>query len=285
MRTGTSSCSPRCCCSRSSATSRRPPRPRAKISGSFLSLVLAMVFLGGAPACLIGVATICVGWLRWRDSRDRAAEQPRRLRVVPADRRPRLHARSPQWLNLGERDGAFYLLAFVVFVLALALNFLIIALQIRLRGGHRHRRAGAQARGAGDVVGGVRGAAGRRRHLPLHPGRPRGDRPLRRRAVHLPAPAGAAAAVRAARRGAREARAPAQRPHQAARHSPGRRAVRAAAHARPAGPHDRAPLRRGRALRARDRDRGRVLEGRAGPGPHRRPAARHRQVHLPRPRS
>ena len=38
-----------------------------KISGSFLSLVLAMVFLGGAPASLIGVATIGVGWLRWRD--------------------------------------------------------------------------------------------------------------------------------------------------------------------------------------------------------------------------
>ena len=31
---------------------------RLKISGSFLALVLAMVFLGGAPAALIGVLTI-----------------------------------------------------------------------------------------------------------------------------------------------------------------------------------------------------------------------------------
>ncbi len=38
-----------------------------KISGSFLALVMAMVFLGGTPAALIGVATILTGWLRWRD--------------------------------------------------------------------------------------------------------------------------------------------------------------------------------------------------------------------------
>ena len=39
-----------------------------KISGSFLALVLAMVFLGGAPAAVIGAATICVGWIRWREA-------------------------------------------------------------------------------------------------------------------------------------------------------------------------------------------------------------------------
>ena len=38
-----------------------------KISGSFLALVLAMVFLGGAPAAVIGVLTILAGWLRWHD--------------------------------------------------------------------------------------------------------------------------------------------------------------------------------------------------------------------------
>ena len=36
------------------------------ISGSFLALVVAMVFLGGTPAALIGVATIFAGWLRWQ---------------------------------------------------------------------------------------------------------------------------------------------------------------------------------------------------------------------------
>ena len=44
-------------------------RGRIRISGSFLALVLAMVFLGGTPAALIGVATILLGWLRWREPR------------------------------------------------------------------------------------------------------------------------------------------------------------------------------------------------------------------------
>src|SRR6266516_4089163 len=41
---------------------------KVKVSGTFLALVLAMVFLGGTPAALIGVTAILVGWLaRWRD--------------------------------------------------------------------------------------------------------------------------------------------------------------------------------------------------------------------------
>ena len=45
-----------------------PTNSRVKISGSFLALTLAMVFLGGAPAALIGAITILAGWLRWRDA-------------------------------------------------------------------------------------------------------------------------------------------------------------------------------------------------------------------------
>ena len=44
-----------------------PTQSRVKISGSFLALVVAMVFLGGTPAALIGVVTILAGWIRWRD--------------------------------------------------------------------------------------------------------------------------------------------------------------------------------------------------------------------------
>src|SRR4051794_5184381 len=40
---------------------------KLKISGSFLAIVLAIVFLGGTPAAVIGGASILVGWLRWRD--------------------------------------------------------------------------------------------------------------------------------------------------------------------------------------------------------------------------
>src|SRR4051794_5716194 len=42
---------------------------RMKVSGSFLSLTLAVVLLGGAPAAIVGVVSILVGWLRWRYSR------------------------------------------------------------------------------------------------------------------------------------------------------------------------------------------------------------------------
>jgi putative nucleotidyltransferase with HDIG domain len=101
----------------------------AKISGSFLSLVLAMVFLGGAPAALIGVATIAVGWIRWRDSRMALLNN-----LVAYAWFPLLGGIVFTWVSsaadLSERDGFFYVLTFVVFVFALALNFLIIAAQI-----------------------------------------------------------------------------------------------------------------------------------------------------------
>ena len=41
---------------------------KLKMSGSFLGIVLAAVLLGGGPAALIGVLTIAVGWLRWREA-------------------------------------------------------------------------------------------------------------------------------------------------------------------------------------------------------------------------
>src|SRR5204862_6596876 len=39
---------------------------KLKVSGSFLAIVVAMVLLGGAPAALIGIATIVTGSLKWR---------------------------------------------------------------------------------------------------------------------------------------------------------------------------------------------------------------------------
>ena len=45
-----------------------PTESSLAISGSFLALVVAMVFLGGTPAALIGVFTILAGWLRWHSA-------------------------------------------------------------------------------------------------------------------------------------------------------------------------------------------------------------------------
>jgi hypothetical protein len=41
---------------------------RLKVSGSFPALVLAMVFLGGAPAALMGVVAALLAWVRWREA-------------------------------------------------------------------------------------------------------------------------------------------------------------------------------------------------------------------------
>jgi putative nucleotidyltransferase with HDIG domain len=100
---------------------------KVKISGSFLSLVLAMVFLGGTPACLIGVATILVGWLKWRDAKFDLLNNLVAYAWFPLIG-GLVFSEAAGALGLGPADGSFYLLVLGVFVLALALNFLIIAL-------------------------------------------------------------------------------------------------------------------------------------------------------------
>jgi putative nucleotidyltransferase with HDIG domain len=100
---------------------------KVKISGSFLSLVLAMVFLGGAPACLIGVATILVGWFKWRDAKYDLLNNLVAYAWFPLIGGLAFFEFSKN-LSVGPQDGPFYLLVLAVFVLALAVNFLIIAL-------------------------------------------------------------------------------------------------------------------------------------------------------------
>src|SRR3954452_25290235 len=41
-----------------------------KISGNFLAIVLAIVFLGASPAALIALISIMLGWLRFREGLD-----------------------------------------------------------------------------------------------------------------------------------------------------------------------------------------------------------------------
>jgi putative nucleotidyltransferase with HDIG domain len=102
-----------------------PTSSKVKISGSFLALVLAMVFLGGAPAALLGAVTILVGWMRWRD-------EPHDLlnNVVTYATFPLvgglLFSEVVGRANVAQADPTFYVLVFCVFLLALAINFLMI---------------------------------------------------------------------------------------------------------------------------------------------------------------
>jgi putative nucleotidyltransferase with HDIG domain len=99
---------------------------QVKISGSFLSLVLAMVFLGGPPAAAVGAATIVVGWIRWRDDWHFFINNITAYVIFP------LVSGLAFWAvrdsaGLDTSDGFFYLLVFGVFAFSLALNFLLVA--------------------------------------------------------------------------------------------------------------------------------------------------------------
>src|SRR3954454_9933456 len=109
---------------------------KLKGSGSFLSTVVGMVLLGGAPAALIGVLTITAGWLKWR-------EKPHYLLANLAS-----YAAFPlacgllfdlirDHYALDSGDTAFPLLVFGTFALALAMNFLFAALYTRHMDGSR----------------------------------------------------------------------------------------------------------------------------------------------------
>jgi putative nucleotidyltransferase with HDIG domain len=99
---------------------------RLKISGSFLAIVLAIVFLGGAPAALIGAASILVGWLRWRDDAHDLLVNLLTYVTFPLVSGIVFHE-IVDGSGITTSDLAFYLLIFGAFLLALAINFSMIA--------------------------------------------------------------------------------------------------------------------------------------------------------------
>jgi putative nucleotidyltransferase with HDIG domain len=100
---------------------------KVKVSGTFLALVLAMVFLGGTPAALIGVTAIGVGWVaRWRDEPHYLLNNLLTYAVFPLLGGIAFHE-GVEALALTPSDPSFYLLVFGLFQLALAINFLMTA--------------------------------------------------------------------------------------------------------------------------------------------------------------
>ena len=101
-------------------------RAGAKISGSLLALILAMVFMGGPPAAVIGVVTIACGWIRWRDNwRDLL------INLVTYAWFPLIgglaFAAARDATGLTPDDGVFYVMVLGVFALSLLINFTMIA--------------------------------------------------------------------------------------------------------------------------------------------------------------
>src|SRR5437764_11664712 len=106
-----------------------------KVSGSFLAIVVAMVLLGGAPAALIGIATIVTGSLKWRVKPHFLLANLAIYATFPlACGLPFTAVRHAA--HLTSSDTAFAALVFGLFVTALLLNFLMVAAYRRHIEGH-----------------------------------------------------------------------------------------------------------------------------------------------------
>jgi putative nucleotidyltransferase with HDIG domain len=99
---------------------------RVLISGSFLSLVVAMVLLGGTPAAVLGVVTMLAGWLRWREVWGTLLSNVLIFAFFPLIGGVGFHE-IVERTALTSDDPAFYLLIFALFQFALILNFVLIS--------------------------------------------------------------------------------------------------------------------------------------------------------------
>jgi putative nucleotidyltransferase with HDIG domain len=98
---------------------------RLKVSGSFLALVLGIVFLGGTPAALIGVFAILVGWLRFREGLSDLLVNALTFMAVPLFLGVAFHEVISR-VGISTADPVFYVLVFAVFAGGIAMNFLMV---------------------------------------------------------------------------------------------------------------------------------------------------------------
>jgi putative nucleotidyltransferase with HDIG domain len=97
-----------------------------KISGSFLALVLAMVFLGGTPAAVVGTLTILVGWFRWRDLPHDLLNNLLTYATFPLVGGIAFRVATEE-AGITASQPLFYVFIFVLFQVVLAINFLMTA--------------------------------------------------------------------------------------------------------------------------------------------------------------
>jgi putative nucleotidyltransferase with HDIG domain len=101
-----------------------------KVSGSFLALVLSMVFLGGTPAVVIGLITTVAAWVRWREATHYFIHNLFNYSLFPLVGGVVFHAVVTH-NHITDTEIGFYVLVFSVFLLALAINFSMLAVYVR----------------------------------------------------------------------------------------------------------------------------------------------------------
>jgi len=99
---------------------------RILVSGSFLALILAAVLLGAAPAAVVGVTTIVLGWPRSRENRHALVQNLVTYASFPLLAGLFFHG-IVGLTGVNDHQVVFYLLVFLTFVIALVLNFLGVA--------------------------------------------------------------------------------------------------------------------------------------------------------------
>jgi len=100
------------------------------ISGSFLALVLSMVFLGGTPAMLIGFLATVAAWLRWKEPIPLFVQNLLNFSLFPLIGGIVFHA-VIRATGITDADVSYYSLVFGIFLVALAINFLTAAIYAR----------------------------------------------------------------------------------------------------------------------------------------------------------
>jgi putative nucleotidyltransferase with HDIG domain len=103
-----------------------PVRGNVKLSGSFLAIVTAVVFLGETMGALIGVLTILTGWIVNRYPGHHLLINLVTYAWFPLAAGALFHA-SVDWFDVSSTEPTFYLLVFGLFVVALAIDFALIA--------------------------------------------------------------------------------------------------------------------------------------------------------------
>ena len=107
----------------SDATAVETGTHRLKISGSFLGIILASVLLGAGPAVVIGIATVCAGWVRWREPFHIFLNNLATYAWFPLVTAMSFHGLVTLG-HTGPHDLGYYLFVFAVFVFGLSLNFI-----------------------------------------------------------------------------------------------------------------------------------------------------------------
>jgi diguanylate cyclase (GGDEF)-like protein len=110
----------------SEATSVLAGSRRFRISGSFLGLMVAAVLLGGGPAAVVGVTTIALGWFQSHEELHHLRSNLFTYAWFPLLSGLLFHA-FVRHQGLGPDQSGYYLAVFGTFVLALALNVVLVA--------------------------------------------------------------------------------------------------------------------------------------------------------------